>query len=672
MEIEYDLESIIEAADVQLSNLKPSEWAETNRVMTPDTPMPGPLSYYNSPYTKEIINCLSPDHPARIVAVMKGSQIGFSATVIESGIGFIISQQPGNILFLIGHENLVTDAMLKIDVMLDNSGLRKFIRSSSKRSRSKKTGDTDKLKEFPNGYLKVGTANHKELRNITMRYGFIDDFEAMRGATKQSGSTAGMIEQRFSAFDKKMKLFYISTPELKHTSNILPAYLQGDQRKYHIPCPRCKELITLEWSTDLIGKPKEKAGITYKLDDNSKLVIDSVGYICQKCGGFFDDRRKMELINSGKWIPTAEPSRLGYYSYHINSLYAPTFCFTWTHYVQKFLAANPPGGSRIESLNKIFQNQCLGEPYEEKTEVPNANQLQTNIRNYEIGMIPEKLSIADGNGPIILLTCAADMNGLIDDARLDYEIVAWSESGASYSITHGSVGTFIPREGQKKFREDREKWTYENKSGKAIWPEFEKIISQQFKKDTGGTLPVFITGLDTGGYGSYYIHAYSFLDRTNYNVVGLKGKDIDKYIRYGIDLPSFKPAKERSKLFLVEVNQIKDQLADRMRLKWDSGNDDQQPPGFMNYPTPSKGLYLLNNYFVHFAAEERRIQTKEGESVAACWVKKSTIVQNHFWDCAVYNMVLKEIFTDMVCKEFKIPGKPTWKDYATIIAASKK
>jgi len=42
------------------------------------------------------------------------------------------------------------------------------------------------------------------------------------------------------------------------------------------------------------------------------------------------------------------------------------------------------------------------------------------------------------------------MNGTEQDARMDYEVVAWSESGATYSIKHGSIGTFIPREGAKK------------------------------------------------------------------------------------------------------------------------------------------------------------------------------------------------------------------------------
>ena len=53
-----------------LSGLKPSEWVEANIVM--GQPFPGPYRYSKTPYCKEIIDCLAPDHPARWVAFMKG------------------------------------------------------------------------------------------------------------------------------------------------------------------------------------------------------------------------------------------------------------------------------------------------------------------------------------------------------------------------------------------------------------------------------------------------------------------------------------------------------------------------------------------------------------------------------------------------------------------------
>jgi phage terminase large subunit GpA-like protein len=285
--------------------------------------------------------------------------------------------------------------------------------------------------------------------------------------------------------------------------------------------------------------------------------------------------------------------------------------YDWKHYVNDFLKACPPGQPRKEDLYQAFTNLALGETYEQQGEAPEANQLQKNIRNYEIGTLPESLSQRDGNGRIVLLTCACDLNGTENDARLDYEVLAWSESGATYSIIHGSIGTFIPREGEKKHKEDRERWTYEHHRPNSVWPELNRILESTFETDTGRKMKIFFSGVDCGHYS---VHAYDFLDKTNNSVVGLKGKDIDKFIRFGIDTPNFRNAKERSNLYLVEVNQVKDDLADLIKLRWDADNDDVQPAGFMNYPLPSGGKYLFSNFFSHYEAEHRVIESKEGYS----------------------------------------------------------
>lgn len=672
MSLDYleNLSEIIEAGQFHLSTIKPSEWTEQKRYMDSSVSRyKGKFSYNITPYTKEIIDCLSPDHPARVVAVMKGAQIGFSVGVIESGIGWIISQNPGNILLLTGHADLSEEAIVKIDNMIDSCGIRNLIRSNISRARNMKTGDTNTKKEFPGGMLVAGSSNnHKLLRQRSVQYGFIDDFDAAKKTDKSSGSTAKMIEQRFAAYYDKMKLFYISTPELKQSSNIEPLYLLGDQRKYHIPCPKCGELIVLNWSVEIDGSEgKEKGGITWKLDDNNKLINGSVGYICQKCSGFFDDSRKYEFNLAGRYIPTTEASSPGYYSFHISSLYAPAGMYDWEHYVRQYLEANPIGGNQKENLHQTFVNLCLGETYEQKGKSPKANQLQKNIRIYPIGSIPERLSIKDGNGKIMLLTCACDLNGTVNDARLDYEIVGWSESGSSYSIDQGSVGTFIPLEGQKKFKVDRERWTYEHHKSNSVWPEFDNILGKIFLTDTKRRMKIFITGVDTG---HYTLQAYNYIDNTKFRVMGIKGKDTEKFIKYGADLPTFRPAKERSGLYLAEVNIIKDELADKMELKWDEGNDDQQPAGFMNFPTPSEGKYLYNNFFSHYESEHRITENKEGQGIASKWVKKNSIVQNHFFDVAVYNMVIRDILVFLIMKELKVKYF-TWSDYVNAVLGRK-
>ena len=140
---------ILDASSVKLSDIKPSVWAEQHRVMSTDiSPFPGPYRYSRSPYLREIIDTLSPTHPAKQIAVMKGAQIGFTAGVIENGIGYIIEEKPGPIMFLSGHADLSEEIMVgRIDQMIDSCDLRPLIKANSLRARNSRTGDTNTSKE---------------------------------------------------------------------------------------------------------------------------------------------------------------------------------------------------------------------------------------------------------------------------------------------------------------------------------------------------------------------------------------------------------------------------------------------------------------------------------------------------------------------------------------------
>lgn len=656
------IDEVIECAAVILNDILPSVWAEQNRILTEGTSMPGAFKFRNSPYAREILDCLSPTSPAKRIVVMKGAQIGFSTSVIENAIGWIISQNPGNILYLVGHESLVKDSMNKVELMIDSCGIRNLIRSSVQRSRNNKSGDTDHRKEFAGGYMKVGIANHKALRNISMMYGFIDDFEAMKSKTEKSGDTVGMIEQRFAAFSKKKKLFYISTPETKEESNIEPVYLEGDQRKYHVPCPCCGEFIRFEWEIQSEKDTSERAGITWSVDDSGRLDPKSVGYTCYKCGGFFTDDNKDELILAGRWIATATPVRPDTTSYHISALYAPSYMDGWEEYIRKYIDANPVGEKRDEAKWKAFVTLVLGETYQQAEQTVSANQLQKNIRQYEIGTIPGKLSQEDGNGKIVLLTLAADCNGTPDDARLDYEIVAWSESGASYSVKHGSIGTFISKDPGKI---ERKKWTYRNNHANSVWPEFQKIVGSRFHNDLNSKdIGIFLAGIDTGHYNE---HIYPIVDNSNSRIIALKGKDQEKYINPLADVRTYKQSVNKANLYLVEGGIIKDQIADEMGLTWNPKYHEAQPAGFMNFPLPGNGLYLFENFFSHFESEHKVLD----KDMLYRWIKKSQNHQNHMWDCRVYNKVVKDIFIQRVFKEMQIKNG-IWADYVDIVLNRKK
>ena len=662
------VKSILDQAKTHRSNVSPSEWYEQNMVMPKGSAMAGKFTFDHTPFWREPLDCASPYHPAKEISIMKGAQVGGTTAVLNPIVGYTIAVNPGNMMFLTGHSDLSKDAMDKIDLMIDNAGIRGLIGHKDLRARNTRTGDTLNEKKFYGGYLKMGSVtNHNLLRQHDIMIMIVDDYDAAAGSSKYAGATRELVQKRTTAYRHKKKIYWVSSPQVEGRSNIEEVFNLSDQRYYHVPCPCCGDFIILKWNIEV--DERNSAGIYYETDDKGTVIRDSVGYICQSCAGFFDDTKKYDMNLAGFWKPTADAKEEDHYGYHISSLYSPPFMDPWAHYAQQYVNANPSEGARHEKKHQTFVNVVLGETYQQAGKSPNANELMKNIRPYEIGIIPESISERDGNGKIMLLTCACDINGKLDDARLDYEIVAWSENGSSYSIDHGSIGTFIYAESKKKNVKDRYKWTYEIGKERNVWDEFDKVIGKIYDTDTGRKMKVFMTGVDTGFLDKY---AWEYVDKSNFAMVGLKGdpQNFEKYTRDGIDMPRYKVGKSRSGLFTLESNMYKDDVSDRMALKWSDRNNNQ-PSGFMNFPTPNGNKYRFDNFFGHFESEKRVLEEQDGKAPQWVWVVKNRLqMENHQWDCFNYNLAMRDIVIHLWSKELKQKDF-TWTDYVNAVLGKK-
>lgn len=674
----------------QLSDIKPSAYAEQNVII----PGKGYVDYNYNPYCKEPIDRLAPDDPARVVAVMKGSQITFSSGVIYPGLGYIIKENPGNTYLQVGTSDLVAGAVEKLDLLIQNAKLQDYIGSQIERRKNRKSGDTDVMKNFTGGYVKIGSpVNAKSIAQESLLYIFLDDYDAMKGRHKEGGDLMTLLKMRAASFKDSYKMYLISTPLNEVSSNIEPAFEYGDQRYWHVECPCCHEPIVFRWEVkegDVMNSVTEEVakcngGIVFERDHHNRLIDKSVGYVCYKCGGWFDDRNKQDQLRGGYYISTAVSKSDDYYSYHVSALYAPVGMFSWKIYAQMYIDANPIGQPRLEHMMKTFMNTCLGLTYKPKLGGVEAKKIMSNTRRYAIGTIPEEQSLMDGNGRIVALLCAADMNGKmagyygakVDDVRLDYELVAVAENGATYSIDEGSIGTF--KSGMSKDEQedpDRAKWTYDHNKPNSVWAELDKVITKVYPADTGRQMQVMLTGLDSGVYSSY---AYEYIDERSEYVVGLKGKDevLDEKgdkneveLREGIDRKYFKPALERPNLYVLEVGKYKDRLKEFMDLNWSAGHEDQ-PSNFMNFPQPSGGKYGYEDFFKHYESEGRVEEKTSSGNPVFRWKKKRTDLQNHKWDCRVYLYAVKDILvwrlgrSPKVKKVFK--NDFTWADFVGLM-----
>ena len=235
--------------DFKFSEITPSEWAEQNRIMPGNSPFPGPYTHDRTPYVREILDRLDPADPTRRIVVMKGSQMGLTEMYINA-LGWIIECYPSNVLLAALTDGHIKKLMTRIDEMIDSSGLSHLLKSNVKRKQNKLTGDTIFSKQFNDtGSLEAfSIQNPDAMRQISVQIMFLDDFEAAKSNNK-GGSAISLYETRSDMYAEKRKVYVISSPEVKETSHIYPLYLQGDQRKWHVPCPKCGDYIVLEWES---------------------------------------------------------------------------------------------------------------------------------------------------------------------------------------------------------------------------------------------------------------------------------------------------------------------------------------------------------------------------------------------------------------------------------------
>src|SRR5690606_3208885 len=157
-----------------------------------------------------------------------------------------------------------------------------------------------------------------------------------------------------------------------------------------------------------------------------------------------------------------------------------------------------------------------GLPFEEKGEAIKIMKLMENSREYSVGLVPDLMSEADGNGEIVLITLAADLGGIMndetEDVRIDWEIVAHAANGATYSINHGSCGTFKRIRTKSKAEEEldyqRVKWTYMHGMKYSVWPLLEEVIKQELPSQSGQSYFIKLSLIDTGHFTK---QAYQFI-----------------------------------------------------------------------------------------------------------------------------------------------------------------
>jgi len=314
-----------------------SEWADRHRRLpTKGAAEPGQWRTDRVPYLREIMDTLSPEHPARRVVFKKSVQSGGTEAGLN-WVGWFIGTQRAPMMVVQPTLDLAeVFSQQRLASMIDDTPtLRAMIRPARERD----SGNRTLLKEFPGGVLRLAGANSGAgLRSMPVRYLMLDEVDAYPVELEGEGDPIKLAEARTTTFARR-KVFLISTPTVESLSRIEPEWQASDQRHYHVPCPHCGTLQPLVWDR-LQWEPRQPA---------------TARYACAECGGLAEEAHKPAMLAGGRWVPT-HPDR-PVVGYHINALYTPIgLGLSWAE-----LAAEHEAAREDARKLKAFTNLRLGD-----------------------------------------------------------------------------------------------------------------------------------------------------------------------------------------------------------------------------------------------------------------------------------------------------------------------
>lgn len=483
-----------------------SQWADEFRMLASvSTAEPGKWKTSKTPYLREIMDCLSSHSSCEKVVFMKGAQIG-GTECGNNWMGFIVCHAPGPMLIVNPTtETAKRNSKMRIEPAIENCPpLFERIRDN----RSRDSGNTILMKEFPGGVLVMTGANSAVgLRSMPVRYLFLDEVDGFPNDADNEGDPVDLAMQRTATFNNR-KIFMVSTPTLKDESRIEQAFLEGDQRYYQVPCPECGHYQKLEWRN-------------IKFDSKN---LSDVFYQCEKCEALWHEWQKDFFLPRGHWVANKPYNKVA--SFHLNSLYSPYGWASWKDIAQEFLDAHH---AKDNQRLQVWTNTKMAESWEDQGK-GSIDPTTLMLRRENFG---DLLPVG-----VACLTAGVD----VQDNRLEVEIVGWGRGEESWSIDYIVL--------------------YGDPSTPELWGQLDAVLLRKYahSKDIPD-LGILGCCVDSGGHYADFVVNYCFA-RAHARVFAIKGEG-------GHGKPIWpanasRNAKTKKPVYMICVNDAKDTLMRRL------------------------------------------------------------------------------------------------------------
>jgi phage terminase large subunit GpA-like protein len=325
-----------------------SEWAEANLSFSSRfTSSPGPFRVRSYPYMREWLDAFHPASGVRSMALLCGAQVAKS-TAIQVGMAYRLCRAPAPALWVLDTQtNAQSFSESRWQVMIDDNEL----------LRAELPANKDKFKNLDQAFRRmhlwfVGSNSPGNLAGRSISLLCLDEVDKYKTKTKQEAAAVQLAVQRTASFPMAL-IVQTSTPTTQEGS-IWKAWLEGDQRRFWVPCPHCAKMTLLNW-------PMMKWDESARLDQHAwdlKRVRETARLDCPHCAGHLTDAIKTKMLREGVWRAENLGALPGHRSYHLSALYSVRRSFGAL--AVKFLQDK-------QSLMGLqdFVNSILAEPWED-------------------------------------------------------------------------------------------------------------------------------------------------------------------------------------------------------------------------------------------------------------------------------------------------------------------
>lgn len=551
------------------------EWAARYMVIPKDTGAaePGPYRLDRTPYAREVMRCLSAEHPCRRVVVRAASQM-LKTQVALNWLASIIDQTPANVLVLLPTERLTKRVSSRIAKTIDAVDR---LREKVAPARSRDARNTIDTKEFPGGSMYIVTAGSAaNLAEIPARFVYADEVDRWPTDVDGEGDPASLAEKRTSTFAATSKVYYSSSPTTEGASAIDALMAQSTCRRHLVPCPHCDERQELE--------PE------YLRCDEA---LSRAWMVCRHCGAEIEERAKATMLPAGEWVATAAGDGRTE-GFTLNALYAPLGWVSWLDLARERAHAKAKEAVGDSEAMQVLANTRWARSYKVTGEKLDHERIKERAEVYALLKVP-----AGG----LVLTMAVDVQA----DRLEYAIVAWGRGEESWLVDYDKI--------------------YGDPGQEEVWTRLDEVRARTIEHVGGQRLRIEACAIDSGGHHTHQVYAYCRI-REHQRVFAIKGdRDVKTPIKgrarpMDVNLRG-KVLKHGVRLWFVGVHVAKDLLAGRLKLA-------QEGPGYVHLPKA-----MPDDAWEQLTAEQRLPQ-RTAHGIVYRWVKVSSSVRNELWDLLVY------------------------------------